>query len=176
MNLQIGAGLAVLAIALLGLSLLLRRAGGLPGGEIVYRDAGDEPALLRSETYALVGRPDYILRTRRGLVPVEYKPSRAGREPYRSDVLQLAAYCLLIEETGQRFAGYGVLCTGSFTRRIPFTPALRSELLAAVDDIRSLSDAGDAPPNHHSDARCRTCSCRQACEGLVRNHGCGATA
>ena len=47
----------------------------------------------------LAGKPDYLVRRWRYVLPVEVKSGPAPAEPYRSHVLQLAAYCLLVEET-----------------------------------------------------------------------------
>ncbi|MFQ5342373.1 MAG: hypothetical protein ACE5F6_12575, partial [Anaerolineae bacterium] len=96
--------------------LLLRRAGiqqkqaGLPQGRIVYTDTGawdrvEKP--LWSRRHLLAGKPDYLVEQNGHLIPVErrpelvegVKPNRSSPQPYDSDVLQLAAYCLLVEET-----------------------------------------------------------------------------
>jgi CRISPR-associated exonuclease Cas4 len=83
--------LAVLAIvALLGGWLALRRgtrtrhAAGLPPGRVVYADTGgwrspDEPFF--SAQYALTGKPDYLVETRAGLVPIEVKSRAAPSQP-----------------------------------------------------------------------------------------------
>ena len=99
--------LAYSLILLGGGLLLLRRARrlheqtGLPQGRVIYADTGawsrcEQP--LFSRRYLLTGRPDYLVDDRRAKIPVEVKSTPSPPSPYRSHVLQLAAYCLLVEE------------------------------------------------------------------------------
>lgn len=155
--------LGLLAAALLVLSRWLRSEGGLPNGGVFYEDSGPDSPVLYSATHNLAGKPDYLLSTEDGIVPVEIKPTRRGDRVYRSDLLQLAAYCLLVEDTRDDFAGYGLLRAGKLTRRVPFTSELRSELLATLDLMRHISVASDVAPNHGSPARCRACASRDTC-------------
>ncbi|MBV9791275.1 MAG: Dna2/Cas4 domain-containing protein, partial [Chloroflexi bacterium] len=128
--------LLVCALGLLVLALRLRRATGLPWTRVHSSDTSgwrqaDEP--LVSQRYGLVGKPDYVLETRGGLIPVEVKPSRRAAAPYESDLMQLAAYCLLIEDTTGRAPSYGLLRYAEQTFKLPYTPALRSGLLALLE-------------------------------------------
>jgi CRISPR/Cas system-associated exonuclease Cas4 (RecB family) len=71
------------------------RVGKLPG-EVVYDDTVEhvEVALV-SHRYRLKGRPDHIIRTRDGFVPVEKKSKDwRGQEPLPGDRAQVLAYCL----------------------------------------------------------------------------------
>ena len=75
---------------------------GLPTREILYADVGStfpQPAPLISKRYRLSGRPDYLVRVKDGIVPVELKssPSPSSGRPYDGHLFQLAAYCLLVE-------------------------------------------------------------------------------
>src|SRR5947209_1308098 len=89
---------AILLLLLAGLALALSaRYSKLHGirGEVVYSDtgAGHQPAkALYAPRYGLTGKPDYLLRTRQGLVPVEVKPERTDPEPQESHLLQVLAY------------------------------------------------------------------------------------
>ncbi|MCE5296387.1 MAG: PD-(D/E)XK nuclease family protein, partial [Euryarchaeota archaeon] len=58
----------------------------------------DSSTLLRSERYGLTGRPDYILQENGGIVPVEMKSGRRPKGPLFSHIVQLAAYCLILDE------------------------------------------------------------------------------
>src|SRR5438874_584939 len=98
----------IVASALIGASLLallwagrLRSASGLPDGEIISHDtmATKRGKPLFSARYALTGTPDYVVRISGGLVPVEIKPGRDESEPRDSHLLQVLAYCLLLEES-----------------------------------------------------------------------------
>src|SRR5207302_361498 len=92
-------GLALLLYLLIG---HLERAGrsrlGLDGGVVVAADDSRlEVPTLRSSRLGLVGRPDHLLRSGDALIPVEQKPSARRVQP--SHVMQIAAQCLLVEET-----------------------------------------------------------------------------
>src|SRR5215210_3724525 len=96
----------VAGVLLIGAALLLawasrlRRSTGLPGGRVLLSDTGVEQRgrPLYSARYGLAGTPDYLVETPHGLVPLEVKPGRTDPEPHQSHLLQVLAYCLLVEE------------------------------------------------------------------------------
>jgi len=99
--------LIFLAFALAGAGLWLfwrawarQQQSGLPPGRLIYVDTGAwnrcERSLFSNE-HRLTGRPDYLVTGREGIVPVEVKSGAAPAAPYAAHVLQLAAYCLLVE-------------------------------------------------------------------------------
>ena len=52
-----------------------------------------------SRRYGISGRPDRVVNTPYGIVPVELKSGRSPRSgPYEAHLAQLAVYCLLVEE------------------------------------------------------------------------------
>ena len=165
--------LAVLAIAaLLGGWLALRRAAGtrhragLPAGRVVYADTGDwrsPDAPFFSSKYGLTGRPDYLVETRAGLIPIEVKLRSAPSQPYASHVLQLAAYCLLVEETQGQAPPYGLVKYADTVFEIDYTPMLRRELLTLLDAMQH-SRQGDVPRSHNEPKRCAGCGYRPVCE------------
>jgi len=164
--------LTALALGGLGLWLLLRaraarRETGLPAGRVTYVDTGawercERP--LFSNRYRLTGRPDYLVRSREGLIPVEVKSGRAPQQPYLSHVLQLAAYCLLVEEQEARRPPHGILKYQDRTFEIDYTSALRDELLHVLADMRRALEARDVDRSHEEAARCRGCGYRHRCE------------
>jgi hypothetical protein len=97
-------GFILVSIVLLLLAWLLRsqarrQIGDSLSGRILYTDTEANREVLTSDRYNLSGKPDYILEEHGELIPVERK-SRAvdSRGAYDSECLQLAAYCLLVEE------------------------------------------------------------------------------
>src|ERR1051325_11454393 len=92
--------LVVLAALLLARSNRLRRGSGLPPGKIVYQDvSGLAKKPLYSSRLGLTGKPDYLLKDQHdNLIPVEVKSGSAphGGRPYQSQLMQLAAYFLLV--------------------------------------------------------------------------------
>lgn len=165
--------LLLVAVLLGGLGLwLLLRAGsarretGLPAGRVTYVDTGawdrcDRP--LFSNTYRLTGRPDYLVKTGGRVVPVEVKSGAAPAQPYPAHVLQLAAYCLLVEEQEGRAPPHGILKYGDRAFEIDYTPALRTQLLDTLADLRRDLGARDVGRSHDETARCRGCGYRDRC-------------
>lgn len=162
-----GLCLASLAVAALAFwwSWRQRVGTGLPPGQVVYADTGswnrcEKP--LYAAQYQLAGKPDYVVKEGEYLIPVEIKPRRKAKEPYPSDIFQLAAYCLLVEETFGR-PPYGLLRYQEDTFRIPYTGRLRAQLLSLLSEIRRQRQAADVPPNHRDPRRCLRCGYRQVC-------------
>ncbi len=163
--------LAALAILIIYISARLRRRSGLPDGEIVYQDAsGLAKESLYSKRYGLKGKPDYLLKDRSGnLIPVEVKSTNAPRnsQPYESHLLQLAAYLLLIEETLERPAPYGLIRYRDRTIRIDNTDELIDELIEVIDEMREWQQEESVPRSHDDPRRCRNCSMAHACDERI---------
>lgn len=156
----------LLALALLGLGRRGRRESGLPTGRLVYLDHQDwqePPAPLQAPRYGLVGRPDYLVRQGRTLIPVELKPSRQASTPYEADILQLAAYCLLVEETTGVRPPHGLLRYANGTFEIPFNEDLREELLDLLEEMRAAEEEGEQFRSHDQPVRCAACAMREHC-------------
>ncbi len=162
--------LGVLGAVLWHRGRTLQESTGLPRGQVVAADTGSwQPvsAPLVSRRHGLIGRPDYLVRVREGNqvyhIPVEVKSAPAPPEPYPGHVLQLAAYCLLVEEVHRTHPPYGILHYRDRTFRIPFTDALRRQVLATAAALRAARRASEVHRSHQDPARCRACGYRQAC-------------
>jgi CRISPR-associated exonuclease Cas4 len=161
-----------LALASIGLWLLFRgrrtrQETGLPVGRVTYVDTGAQDRCeqpLFSHRYRLTGRPDYLVHGQQGLIPVEVKSGKAPRLPYRGHMLQLAAYCLLVEEQEGRPPPYGILKYQDRAFELDYTPGVRHELLATLDNMRRDRQAADVGRTHHEKRRCLACGYRQDCD------------
>jgi len=158
--------LAIAGLALLVWSRRQRAAAGLPAGQVVYVDTGawqrcERP--LFSPRYRLSGKPDYLVEERGCIVPVEVKPGRKATKPYEGDVLQLAAYCLLVEEEYGQRPRYGYLKYHQAIFRIDYTGSLRQQLLTRLDRMRQDARARDVVPSHSEPQRCLRCGHREHC-------------
>ena len=156
--------LALVAAGLALASALVFRRFGV-AGRVVASDSGvsRQTPVLRSARYGLSGRPDYLVEEGGRVVPVEVKPRRRGQAPWPRDVLQLAAYCLLVEEAEPRFAGYGYLRYADRTFRIDFTDAMRADLLRTIAALRADMTAADVDPSHSDPWRCAHCAMLSVC-------------
>jgi CRISPR-associated exonuclease Cas4 len=159
--------LLIAGIGLFVLAVRLRHASGLPWGRVTTTDTSSwrraETPLI-SRRFGLVGKPDYLVTTRVGVVPVEVKPGRAARKPYESDLMQLAAYCLLVEETTGQAPRYGLLRYAGETFKLLYTAEVRDELLAVLDEIRADRNATNVERSHEQAARCRSCGLFDECD------------
>ena len=159
---------------LLALGLLLfwlgrrgRARSGLPQGRVVYTDTGGWGRLERplfSREFQLTGKPDYLVADGPDLIPVEVKSGHAPAQPYTSHILQLAAYCLLVEECYGRQPPYGIVKYADRTFEVDYTPELEEELLATLEDMRADLAEGGAPRDHDDARRCRACGYRAQCD------------
>jgi CRISPR-associated exonuclease Cas4 len=164
----------LLALFLILLGLLVfwlgRRSqaeAGLPVGRVIYSDTRGWQSIekpLFSRTYRLTGKPDYLVQQGRNIIPVEVKSARAPSDgPRRSHLLQLAAYCLLIEEAYRQRPKYGIVKYADRMFAVDYTDALRTELLGVIAALRDDLARGAASRSHDEAARCLHCGYRHAC-------------
>ncbi len=167
--------LAVLASLAAGLWLLwsarrTQRSTGLPTGTVVYSDTGAEQAVhqpLVSHRHGLVGKPDYLVEIGQGkarmVVPLEVKSRRQPRAADEGHLLQLATYCLLVEDVYGVRPPYGYLRYADATIAIPFTDELRRAVLEAAAAIRQARKQADVGRSHQDPTRCARCGYSQSC-------------
>jgi CRISPR-associated exonuclease Cas4 len=143
----------------------MRMVYGIPDGKVIYSDLDRPGKVLYSKNLGISGKPDYIVKGKgRNLIPVEIKSGRA-KEPHKNHIMQLAAYCYLVEENYRRSVPYGIIVySDGVQHRINFDKTLRSDLLATVDEMkRALRH--DCPKRAHSyKQRCLHCSFNGSCE------------
>ncbi len=164
--------LFALALILVGALIfwLGRRAQaetGLPVGRVIYSDTnGWQPIEkpLFSRTHRLTGKPDYLVQQGGEIIPVEVKSAHAPSDgPHRGHVLQLAAYCLLVEETYRQRPKYGIVKYADRMFAIDYTDALHTALLDVIAAMRDDLAQGAAQRSHDEAARCVNCGYRHAC-------------
>jgi len=164
--------LLIIGLAAIVLSRRARSEAGLPTGQVIYSDTSrwqraERP--LFSRRHQLAGKPDYVVREgrarARALIPVEVKSSRAPASgPRPGHVLQLAAYCLLVQETEGARPAYGLIRYADQTFRVDNTPELARALLSTLDAMRRDMARGESRRSHQDPARCRRCGVRAACK------------
>jgi CRISPR-associated exonuclease Cas4 len=83
--------------------------------------------------------------------------------PLFSHILQVAAYCLLIQATGKN-SEYGILKYGTeVEHEIEFTEELRNLLINKLNEMESARKTGIVHRNHNRVGKCRKCSRRNIC-------------
>jgi len=127
-------------------------------------DARGKPKLFASERHGLSGRPDYVLVEGDRHIPVEVKTGRTPRGPLFSHILQIAAYCLLLEDEYGVPPPHGILRYGAASHEIQYNEELKSLLLGKLEDMRAaLRRGGGAHRNHNRPGKCFGCSRREGC-------------
>jgi CRISPR-associated exonuclease Cas4 len=138
----------------------------LPHGRIIYIDARQlkhAPNTLYDPGLGLAGRPDYIIKGRRSSIPVELKSSAAPSQPYEGHILQLAAYCYLVESTSGHRPSHGVIRYRDASFRVDYNRALRHSLVKILAKMRNI---GKTAPrrSHQLHVRCQACGYRTHCD------------
>jgi CRISPR-associated exonuclease Cas4 len=165
-NITVGLALLLVALLALVLGVRMRRRTGLPWAPVRYSDTGghtpERPLVARK--LGLVGKPDYLLDMRGRTVPVEVKPGRRAARPYESDLMQLATYCVLVEETSGQPPPFGLLRYAEHTFRLDYTPQIRDDVLALVAEMRIALDQVVCDRSHDDVARCYGCGFYEVCD------------
>lgn len=130
--------------------------------EITYNDGGDA-GLLISNRYGLTGRPDYIIIRDEAHIPVELKTGRVPKGPFFSHIMQVGAYCILVEEAYGEAPPYGIVRYGEREFEVDYTDDLKSLVLQKIEEMRAAEKTGDVHRNHNRPGKCRSCSRREIC-------------
>src|SRR3990172_683652 len=139
-------GFLLAGLFLIWLGRRRQLSAGLPLGRVIAIDTlrltgVEEP--IYDPVLDLTGRPDYLVRAGRQVVPVEVKSGRAHAGPLPGHVLQLAAYCRLVHaQTSSR----------------------------TLEAMRAAG-AQLPPRSHESPPRCRACGVRHVCDQRLENSG-----
>ena len=154
----IGAGIILIVLFVLLKSTKVPKV--VYKSKTIYSDHKEKPEkALFSSKYGIVGKPDFILHTKDGLLPLEIKHSVRPNQPYFSHVMQLVSYCLLIEEEKGTTPKYGfVQYKGGQPFAIPYTERMKSFLINTINEMREYLDSGIAPEQVRN-YKCKNCSC-----------------
>ena len=141
------------------------RALGLPEGELVYEDADGEGEPLSSSAYPLVGKPDYIVQLPDGRpVPIELKLGvHDATIPYSNHSVQVAAYCLILEDYFVEAPTHGILRYADCEFTIEYTPALRKKVIKLLTEMERCSEHQPPPLAKQRVAKCRACVFQPVC-------------
>lgn len=167
MYILIAVALIAAAIYLFWQSVKYKSSSGLPEGKVIYSDSHRWNFLDRTlidESIALTGKPDYVIHHQEEVIPVEIKSKKIKTNPYDSHILQLAAYCRLIQAKFEKRPKYGVLHYPNRTFKIKYTKMLESQLLELVNSIQKKSSTSEQHRSHQSTARCKGCNYASICE------------
>lgn len=163
--------LAVLAVVLFFLASSERRKAGIPSGKVIYIDAsqmGKVEKPLYDPGLRLAGKPDYLVKQGKKVIPVEVKSRRSPPTPYDSHIFQLGAYCLLVEhEYGYR-PSHGILHYSNKSFSIEFTREFEQTLKSTIHEIQTSESKIPLDRSHQDARRCQNCGYRTSCDQALR--------
>ncbi len=139
-----------------------RRMTGVADDIAYIGEGNSQGEVLRSSILDLSGRPDYVMEVDEGFIPVEVKTGRTPRGPLFSHILQLAAYCQLVEENHGPVP-YGIIRYEKREDVIEFDGQLRSLLRTKLNEIQEHLDGAPVHRSHDRPGKCRSCSRRELC-------------
>ena len=175
--LSIGLGLLLAALALSILLLNERRFRrerlirekhrmlGLPEGELVYEDADGQGEPLSSSAHPLAGKPDYVVKLPDGRpVPIELKPGvHDATAPYSNHIIQVAAYCLILEDYFEQAPTHGILRYADREFTVEYTPALKKKVIRLLSEMAKCSEKEPPPLAKQRATKCRVCTFQPIC-------------
>ena len=142
----------------------LREKHSLVGKNVDFiDDQKRNTRLFVSEKQGIRGRPDYVVTQGDNHIPVEVKTGRTPRGPLFSHIVQLGAYCLLIEEEYGKAPPFGLLRYEKAEHEIEYGADLRNLVLSKIKEMRAALAAGEAHRNHNRPGKCIGCSRRSMC-------------
>ncbi|MEL7627285.1 MAG: CRISPR-associated protein Cas4 [Anaerolineaceae bacterium] len=160
--------LLILGVVFWLISRRQRKSSGLPEGELLYADSSywqTLPKPLYDPELELVGKPDYVVKDARGLViPLELKSGAAPNRPWDSHIVQLAAYCRLVEKSFGQRPPYGIIRYQNKSFTIDYTDQLEARLKALIQEMRRVESSQIVNRSHNQPARCRSCGYSQICD------------
>jgi len=118
---------------------------------------------FRSKSLGLHGKIDLIEDDGDVLTPIERKRAESG-EYYESDEVQLAAYCMLLEDQIDEPVNVGYIYLFSTDERhaVHITERHRRTVREIIRRIRSMT-VDDIPPLTDNPSKCEACSARSYC-------------
>jgi CRISPR-associated exonuclease Cas4 len=118
---------------------------------------------LRSASLGLHGKIDTVETNDGTPTPIERKRAESGSY-FKSDELQLAAYCMLLEDNIPGSVNVGYIYTESNDKRhtVRISEKHRESIREIVSIIEGMT-VDDIPPLVDNPSKCRACSARSYC-------------
>ena len=130
-------------------------------GQLIYTD-DKQTKLLVSNTYEIDGKPDYIYKQYdMSFLPIELKNKKSNR-PYIGDVMQLAAYFILIEEHYGKVKG-GLLQYRNRSFYVRNSKRLRNKLINQLEQMKKMEKTETIRAFKKNERKCKNCVHRSIC-------------
>ncbi|HON36463.1 MAG: CRISPR-associated protein Cas4 [Methanothrix sp.] len=136
----------------------------LDGAEKMFR------VELESSTLGLRGVLDYLVRTDREFIPVDYKFGHSHKGSVQlNHKYQLAAYALLVEESFKTVVRRGFIhySRDPINVRIDLDDEIRRRTLKVIREIAQIIEDEIEPAGTRNSSRCIDCEYRKYCIGHI---------
>lgn len=168
---MIGDSLFLIPILVIAIALVLllitrqkRETLQMPPGTPIYPDRHERKGtLLYSHRHRLMGRPDFLIKHDNAIIPVEIKTGATPYQPYPGHVMQLIAYCVLVEENFHTRPTHGVIRYPDRQFEIEFTTEHELELESILGEMREKREQLDVHRSHNSVRKCASCGFSEQC-------------
>ncbi len=142
-----------------------RRSLKLPQGDLVYEDINGQGEMLTSDAHPLVGKPSYVIRLPDGrFVPIAVQKEAINTmQPESHHILQVAAYCLILEDYAEEPLTHGILRYPDREFTVDYTPALRKKVIRTLQEMAVCSEQHPPALQKQKAAKCRTCTFQPMC-------------
>lgn len=142
----------------------MKKNNKIQEGKIIYSDLNIPDKSFFSKRYKICGKPDYIIKKEGYYIPVEVKTGNHLKAK-KSHILQLMAYCYLLEENYNCFIPYGILVYNHTSKifEISFDPKMRFELESLIKKMRKNLKSNIIKRNHTEIQKCIKCSMKKHC-------------
>jgi CRISPR-associated exonuclease Cas4 len=159
--------LCIILIAVLyalrpAMTVIHKRVKGQKFAKMIYADEKGAKLLYAPQS-DLQGKPDFIFKTwfLGRYIPFEIKSATLKEdEPHQGDLMQLAAYFLIIEEVYGKKPPYGKLVYENKTFKVRNTRALRNELDNILWEMRKMLEGETYARVEPSFIKCKNCICK----------------
>jgi CRISPR-associated protein Cas4 len=134
-------------------------------GKIIYSDLNKPDKPFFSKRYKIIGKPDYIIKKEGHYIPVEVKTGNHLKAK-KSHILQLMAYCHLLEENYNCYIPYGILVYNNTSKvfEISYDPKMRFELASVIKKMKKNLKSNIIKRNHSEKQKCIKCSMKNHCD------------
>lgn len=130
--------------------ILKNKSFGTLSEKHIYSDTQSIPGeVLYSDVLKLKGKPDYIIKKGDTYVPVEVKTGKTPTYPYKNHIMQLVAYCALVEGNYQKKVTHGVIKYPENEFQIEYTDARKRELADIINEMLDFIESGKEPQCNH---------------------------
>lgn len=152
---------AVITIVLIGflMWLLSGRNFGLRG-KMIYADSSyEESDVLYGKQLPLKGKPDYLIRTKGVVIPVELKSGRTPTKLYDNHIAQVTAYCVLVEDNFGIVPPYGIIQYPEKKFVIEYTKENKNQIIQTLSKMADYLD-GSVEFRPNKNVLCKDCWAR----------------